>query len=291
MAKHNYIGIFDAEDEPNQEILQKVNEYLLAHPTTHAVQAPVHLTNIQSTWYSGLNAVEYYFWFRSVLPFLEKNNTVPLGGNTIFIHKDTLKSIGGYDETCLTEDAELGIHLSSIGANIGIIDDPIYATKEETPSDEIGLIRQRSRWDQGYLQVLSKGSWKGLPLKQQLLTVYILTQPIFRHLSFLNMIFSPLLASFGAIPTGIALLSFVPGYFLLIQLSLYCLGLADLSKQHKIKLSTWRYVLMIIAFIPYQALLSISTLRAITKIMRGNYAWDKTKHGNSHRQSLAILEK
>ena len=290
LAKHDYIGIFDAEDEPNSEILQKINDYLVMHPQTHAVQAPVHLTNLNSNWFSSLNAVEYYFWFRSVLPYLKQGNTIPLGGNTIFIHKQTLKSIGGYDEACLTEDAELGIRLSSISANIGVIADSAFATREETPADEMGLIRQRSRWDQGYLQVLVKGSWTALPLKQQLMTVYILTQPIFRHLSFLNMVFAPLLSSLGIIPLWIALLSFIPGYFLLIQLSLYCLGLSDLSKIHHVHVSPLRYVYLLLSFVPYQALLSLATLRALGKIFAGNYTWDKTTHNNFHRPSLAILE-
>lgn len=290
LAKYEYLGIFDAEDEPHPDILGKINAYLLAHPTAHAVQAPVHLTNLTSNWYSGLNAVEYYFWFRSVLPFLTARGITPLGGNTIFVHKQTLKKLGGYDETCLTEDADLGVRLAAARAEVGIITDPTLATHEETPDNEIGVIRQRARWDQGYLQVLNKSTWQELSWKQQFFTLYTLTQPVFRHLSFLNMIFSPLLASLGQIPLWVALLSFLPGYFLLLQLGLYCLGLTDLAKLHNLKLTPWRYALTVLAFVPYQALLAIATTRALGKILDGNYHWDKTTHTNAHRESLAILE-
>lgn len=289
-ARNDLITIFDAEDEPSPMILARANDYFLTHPKTHAVQAPVHLTNLTSTWFSALNAVEYYFWFTSVLPYLSTKQTIPLGGNTVFLHKTALKSIGPYDESCLTEDADIGIRLSSAGANIGVLSDGSLATREETPSDELDLIKQRSRWDQGYLQVIGKQSWRRLPQSKQLLTLYILSQPIFRHLSFLNMIFSPLLASLGAIPVAIALFSFIPAYFLIIQLGLYTLGLADLARLHKIKLPPTRYLTTILSFLPYQALLFLATSRALYKIWSGNYHWDKTTHYNAHRPSVAILE-
>lgn len=289
-ARHEIIAIFDAEDEPANSILGRVNDYFLTHPQTHAVQAPVHLTNLTSTWFSAINAVEYYFWFTSVLPFLATKKTIPLGGNTVFIHKSALKSIGAYDETCLTEDADLGIRLSSASANIGVISNTSLATREETPNDELDLIRQRSRWDQGYLQVIGKQSWRRLPRSRQFLSLYILTQPIFRHLSFLNMIFSPLLASLGSIPVGVALFSFFPAYFLIIQLGLYTLGLYDLARLHHIRLSPLRYLITILSFLPYQALLFLATTRALYKIWSGNYRWDKTTHYNAHRVSVAILE-
>jgi len=290
LAKHEIIGIFDAEDEPNLDILQKINDYLINNPLVGAVQAPVHLTNLNSSWFASLSAIEYYYWFRSVLPYLSTKKIVPLGGNTIFTKKSIYKNIGDYDEACLTEDADLGIRLAQHNIIVGIIDDANLATTEGAPCSEIDVVRQRARWDQGYLQVLEKSNWVDLSLKQKFYTLYTLTQPLFRHLSFLNMIFAPLLASFGKVPVAIVLISFIPGYFLLLQLGLYLLGLYELAKLHQIKISMWRYLLTLLAFVPYQALLTLATMRAIGKIMLGNYNWDKTDHTNSHRESLAILE-
>ena len=68
-AKHQYVGIFDAEDEPQPEILRHINQQVLAEPSLAAIQAPVQLTNLQSSWFSTLNSLEYFFWFKSVLPF------------------------------------------------------------------------------------------------------------------------------------------------------------------------------------------------------------------------------
>jgi cellulose synthase/poly-beta-1,6-N-acetylglucosamine synthase-like glycosyltransferase len=290
LARFDIIGIFDAEDEPHQDILSRVNDYLFAYPAVSAVQAPVHLTNLNSSWFSSLSATEYYYWFASVLPYLSTKGVVPLGGNTIFTKKEIYEQLGYYDETCLTEDADLGIRLAANHIKVGIITDPRLATREETPSSELEVIRQRSRWDQGYLQVLDKSLWVTMSLKQKTFALYTLTQPVFRHLSFLNMIFAPLLATMGSIPVFLALLSFIPSYFLILQLGLYLLGLAELSRLHQVKVSPWRYFATLLAFVPYQALLSLATLRAFGKMVAGNYSWDKTSHANAHRQSLAILE-
>lgn len=289
LASHDVIGIFDAEDEPSREILSKVNDYLLTHKDSAAVQAPVHLTNLTSSWYATLSAVEYYYWFASVLPYLSTKQIVPLGGNTIFIKKEVYKKVGVYDEACLTEDADLGIRLAAHNIKIGILTDPALATREEVPTSEIEVVRQRARWDQGYLQVLDKSYWQYLKPKQKIYALYTLSQPLFRHLSFLNMVFAPLLASLGAIPITLALTSIIPGYFLLLQLGLYLLGVNALSRLHNVKVGLWQYVVTLLAFVPYQALLTLGTLRALSRLFAGNFSWDKTSHTNAHR-SLGILE-
>ena len=284
LASHDVVGIFDAEDEPSREILSKVNDYLLTHKDSSAVQAPVHLTNLTSSWYATLSAVEYYYWFASVLPYLSTKQIVPLGGNTIFIKKEVYKQVGSYDEACLTEDADLGIRLAAHNVKVGILTDPALATREEVPPSEFEVIRQRARWDQGYLQVLDKSYWQYLKPRQKRYALYTLAQPLFRHLSFLNMVFAPLLASLGTIPIALALGSIIPGYFLLLQLGLYLLGVKALSRLHNVKVGLWQYVVTLLVFVPYQALLALGTLRALSRLFAGNFSWDKTSHTNAHRK-------
>ena len=49
-------------------------------------------------------------------------------------------------------------------------------TREETPDTLVGLLKQRTRWNQGFLQVLRKGDWRRLPdPRQRLLARYTLT--------------------------------------------------------------------------------------------------------------------
>ncbi|GAA3342103.1 hypothetical protein GCM10020358_35860 [Amorphoplanes nipponensis] len=40
--------------------------------------------------------------------------------------------------------------------------DSAIVTKEETPGTLVSLLKQRTRWNQGFLQVYRKGEWRRL---------------------------------------------------------------------------------------------------------------------------------
>src|SRR5204863_9923004 len=103
---------------------------------------------------------------------------IPLGGNTVFIRNDLLRSVGGWDPVCLAEDCELGVRLSARGAGIVVAYEPSLVTREETPHTLRELARQRTRRNQGFLQTLRKGEWRMLPPGQRALGCYTLTMPL-----------------------------------------------------------------------------------------------------------------
>lgn len=158
-AQNQIVGIFDAEDEPHKDIYNIVNTVLIKDKVD-VVQSGVQLMNFRSHWFSALNVLEYFFWFKSGLHFFTNVGSVsPLGGNTVFFKKNWLKKIGGWDENCLTEDADIGIRLTLAGAKIKVVYDERHATQEETPHSVKSFIKQRTRWNQGFLQILKKRDW------------------------------------------------------------------------------------------------------------------------------------
>jgi glycosyltransferase XagB len=64
------------------------------------VQGGVQLMNLQTSWWSLRNCLEYYFWFRSRLHFHANARFIPLGGNTVFARASVLKEVGGWDSEC-----------------------------------------------------------------------------------------------------------------------------------------------------------------------------------------------
>src|SRR6185312_10726406 len=83
-----------------------------------------------------------------------------------------------WDESNLTEDADIGLRLSSMGERVRVVYDDRYVTKEETPPSLQQFIKQRTRWNQGFMQTLRKGTWRDLPTrKQRLLAAYTLAFP------------------------------------------------------------------------------------------------------------------
>ena len=88
-ATKDVLVIFDAEDEPHRNIFNIVNTVML-RDNADVVQAGVQLVNYSSNWFSSLNVLEYYFWFKSALHLFNKIGVTPLGGNTVFFKKEII---------------------------------------------------------------------------------------------------------------------------------------------------------------------------------------------------------
>ena len=177
-CRGDIVGVFDAEDEVHPGLLRLV-EARFEESGADVVQAGVQLMNVQTSWWSLRNCLEYYFWFRSRLHFHAEKRFIPLGGNTVFIRTELLREVHGWDPDCLAEDCEIGVRLSTRGAVVAVAYDPQAVTREETPGSIRALVKQRTRWDQGFLQVLRKGEWRKLPSRRQRwLARYTLAMPM-----------------------------------------------------------------------------------------------------------------
>ncbi len=283
-ASHDVIVIFDAEDQPHTH-LYKIANTLMTEQHLDVLQSGVQLMNYRSHWFSTLNVLEYFFWFKSTLQFFAQRKTIPLGGNTVFFRRDVLLKANGWDETCLTEDADIGIRLSIAGAKIGVTYDEKYVTREETPSSINHFIKQRTRWNQGFLQILLKGEWLQLPtMSQRILSAYILLTPYMQSVFFLFIPFSLYLAVTAALPVWLVLILIVPFYLLVLQLIICNIGLYLFCRAYKKPYYIWLPLKVCVTFFPYQLLLGMSSTRALWRNVFGNTNWEKTLHLNAHRE-------
>ena len=282
-ATGDVVTIFDAEDEPHPDILQIVNT-VMVREATPVVQCGVQLMNFAYRWFSALNVLEYLFWFKSRMHFHAAMGMVPLGGNTVFVRRDLLQRLHGWDQHCLTEDAELGIRLSASGVPIRVLYDDAYVTREETPPTVGQFVKQRTRWNQGFLQVLAKGDWLRLPTWQQrTLAVYTLSFPIFQALMMLYLPVSVWMMLFLKVPVAVAMLSTLPVYVLVIQVVISLVGLYEFMEAHGLRPSRWSAARLLVAYFPYQWLLAFAALRAAWRQARGVNSWEKTIHVGAHR--------
>ena len=281
-SKHATV-IFDAEDSVNPDIFNIANTLFLTK-RPDIIQAGVQLMNYGSRWFSSHNVLEYYFWFRSRMHFHTKIGMVPLGGNTVFFITKQLREAGGWDEKCLTEDCEIGIRLSANGARIISTYDPQHVTKEETPLTVSDFIKQRTRWNQGFIQVLQKKDWTQFnSLTKRVLCLYTLSFPFMQTILFLATILIIVLGIEFNIPVIISWLSFTPLLIIFSQICVNCLGLHEFAQEQKLKLK-WRVLpLMTLTFFFYQLLLGISAIRATYRQIAGQQNWEKTTHLGQHR--------
>ncbi|MBF4604778.1 glycosyltransferase [Curtobacterium sp. VKM Ac-2884] len=284
-ATGDVVGVFDAEDEVYPHLLTLVDSRF-QETGADVVQGGVQLMNFKSSWWSLRNVLEYYFWFRSRLHFHAGSKFIPLGGNTVFVTKERLDWSNGWDAHCLAEDCELGVRLSADGAKVVVAYSPEAVTREETPPTFASLLKQRTRWNQGFLQVLGKGEWKKLPsFRQRFFARYMLTMPFIQAATGLLIPLSVLMILFVKVPTAIALVSFIPVAPTLMLLAVEVVGLNEFGRIYKEKVRFRDYVKLVLGLVPYQIFLAAAAVRAVVRHAKGQNGWEKTEHTGQHRNT------
>lgn len=281
-ARGDILGVFDAEDEVHPQLLRLVDSRF-TETGADLVQGGVQLMNVRTSWWAMRNCLEYYFWFRSRLHFHAGARFIPLGGNTIFVRTDLLREAGGWDGDCLAEDCELGVRLSTQGATVAVAYDPDVVTREETPGSLKSLFKQRTRWSQGFLQVLKKGYWKQLPTRRQRwLARYTLAMPFLQAFTGLMIPVSIALVIFAKVPVLVAMITFLPVVPTLVTLVAEAAGLGEFGRAYGIKIRFFDYVKLVVGTFPYQVLLAGAAIRAAWREARGDGSWEKTEHSGAH---------
>ena len=177
-ATNDVVTIFDAEDDIHPDIFNVVNT-VMEDRAVQVVQCGVQLMNYDSNWYSALNVLEYFFWFKSRLHYHARMRRRSRWAATP----------SSSTASCIGERRRLGRAQPDRGrrhraaavwhrrADPRRLRRPLRDA-EETPPSLGQFIKQRTRWSQGFMQTLRKGTWKGLPTrKQRLLAVYTLAFP------------------------------------------------------------------------------------------------------------------
>ena len=282
-ATGDVITIFDAEDEPHPNILNVVNTIVLRERVS-VIQCGVQLMNYADRWFSALNVLEYFFWFKSRMHYHAAIGMVPLGGNTVFVRRDVLLSVDGWDQQCLTEDADVGIRLSALGIPIRVVYEDALVTREETPPTVQQFVRQRTRWNQGFLQVLLKRDWLRLEtLTQRLMALYTLGFPVLQALMVIYVPVSIWCILAAKVHVLVAMISMLPMYMLCINLGISAVGLYEFTSVHGLRPSWTTLAQLFAGYMPYQWLLGYAAMRALWRQLRGDGSWEKTVHIGAHR--------
>jgi cellulose synthase/poly-beta-1,6-N-acetylglucosamine synthase-like glycosyltransferase len=289
------IGVFDAESVMHPDLLNHVDHAFISEQAD-IVQGGVQLLNFYSSWYSLRNCLEYFFWFRSRLHLQAAKGFITLGGNTVFFKRELLepKSANeqwGWDDSCLAEDCELGVRFSSAGKKVVVAYSPAMVTREETPDTVRSFVKQRTRWNQGFLQVYRKGDWKNLPTaRQRWLARFTLATPFFQAASGLAVPLGIGIMFFAKVPMPVAMISWLPAVPAFLVVFFEVAALRDFGKEyfgagqpdqsHRVGFGT--YLKLIIGTPFYQILLMFAALRASWREFRGRKEWELTKHVGAH---------
>jgi cellulose synthase/poly-beta-1,6-N-acetylglucosamine synthase-like glycosyltransferase len=296
-ARGNFIIVYDAEDRPEPNQLRKMVAYLSDNPTVTCIQACLGYYNSEQSILTKLFSIEYMYHFHVLLPLLySKGKVLLLGGTSNFIRTETLRQLSGWDEKNVTEDADLGIRL----ARKGHVTVPIETTTwEEAPPRLYPWLRQRVRWNKGYLYTLFTHFKRPLSLfneigfKAMVLLFYQLSGPLINLIAFVGWIlfFFLWVGAFGfSIPPIYDLIeqSYQREVFL-IYTSFFTLTFSIfftvLINAIAIRRVGGKYAENKMRYIPlllfYNILVGFAGLVAIVEMLVRPQVWHKTYHGFS----------
>ena len=282
-ARGEIIGIYDAEDRPEtDQIFRVVQRFAELGPDTACLQGQLDYHNARHNLLSRLFAIEYAIWFRVLLPGVQRLGlVVPLGGTTLFLRRAALTHVGGWDAHNVTEDAELGLRLARHGYRTEIIE---TTTFEEANAAVLPWIRQRSRWQKGYLLTWAIAMRAPISLWRDLGTRRFLAVQVQILFAVAGFLVAPLLWSLMIKPFGYAHpLDAVVGPFGYGVLATIFVASLVLSVALAFHATRARHLRRLRPYIPlselYFLLGTLSAWRAAVEMLARPFFWAKTSHG------------
>lgn len=284
LAKGEYLVIYDAEDLPEKDQLKKA---VLAFESSPAdvvcVQSRLNYYNPRQNALTRWFTAEYSAWFDLQLPGLAALNAViPLGGTSNHFRTRVLQELMGWDAYNVTEDCDLGVRLARAGYATRMLE---TTTWEEACGDLRFWIKQRTRWQKGYIQTWFVHMRNPVKLCRELgfanflhyhlliggVTFSVLVNPIFWLMAAVWFVFRPEGVAMlfpGPVFAAGAVCLFV-GNFVFIYVNL--LGCC---KRNKDDLMVWCLLTPL-----YWMMMSYSGWRAFIQFFRAPFVWEKTQHG------------
>ena len=159
-SEFEIIGVVDADYLVEPDYLRDLVPYFDDNAVAF-VQTPQDYRDYraESTFYQRACYHAYRYFFDVSMPSRNERNAIIFGGTMGLIRADALREMGGWDEWCITEDAEASLRLLMRGYE-GEFINRSYG-RGMMPLEFDALKRQRFRWCFGGIQILRK-HWAAL---------------------------------------------------------------------------------------------------------------------------------
>jgi cellulose synthase/poly-beta-1,6-N-acetylglucosamine synthase-like glycosyltransferase len=152
------IGIIDADYIVNPEFLRALTPGFM-NPNMAFVQTPQDYRELDSDTFTEATYNGYKYFFEVSMPTRNEHNAIIFAGTMGLIRKSVLQEIGGWDEWCITEDAEASLRILKRGYESLFIHRSFG--RGLMPFTFEGLKKQRFRWCFGGIQILRQ-HWEAL---------------------------------------------------------------------------------------------------------------------------------
>jgi cellulose synthase/poly-beta-1,6-N-acetylglucosamine synthase-like glycosyltransferase len=152
------ISTIDADYQVDPAFLRELVP-AFADPDVAFIQTPQDYRDYKGDPYREAIYYNYRYFFEVSMPSRNEHNAIIFAGTMGLIRKSVLQEIGGWDEWCITEDAEASLRILKLGYK------SLYLNRTFgrglMPFTFDGLKKQRFRWCFGGIQILRK-HWESL---------------------------------------------------------------------------------------------------------------------------------
>lgn len=154
------IGVIDADYIVQPDFLRRMVPYF-DDPQVAFVQSPQDYRDHELNPFFQAAYDGYKYFFALSMPARNERNAIIFCGTMGLLRKSVLQEIGGWDEWCITEDAEASLRILNRGYK------SVYVRESFgqglMPMDFEGLKKQRFRWAFGGVQIIKKHWGKLMP--------------------------------------------------------------------------------------------------------------------------------
>jgi len=141
------IGVLDADAHVAPDFLSRVMGAWAVDRGAAAMQAQRRATHPEASWLVAAQDEELMMDMASQCGRRATDGAAELRGNGMFVRRDRLEILGGWNSDALTEDLDLSTRLVAAGERIGLA--PQAEVGEEAVLSLAALWRQRMRWAEG----------------------------------------------------------------------------------------------------------------------------------------------
>ena len=191
-ADQPFVAIYDADNRPEPAALRPLVETLVQDPKLGAAIGVYRCLNRRRNLLTRfLNIEGIGFQWIVQAGRWELIGFAALPGTNYVIRRSLLQSQGGWDQSALSEDAELTLRIYEAGWSIMFV--PASVSWEQEPEDIRTWMRQRHRWVRGNNHVFKKHFRALFQIRPRLVGMELLYSLALYYAFFLTIVVSDLL--------------------------------------------------------------------------------------------------
>ncbi len=153
-----YLAVFDADQNPMPDFLDELVPYLEADDNLAFVQTPQFYSNVEASPVAMGAAMQQAIFYESICEGKNLNSAMFCCGTNVVFRLSALMSVGGFDETSITEDFATSVKLHTKGYKS--LYHPHVKVFGMGPDTLPAYFKQQARWSGGTVSVFRRVIWQ-----------------------------------------------------------------------------------------------------------------------------------